>query len=158
MTSHDAGAAVFPAMVRGASRSDDLASFARHMLWSRRQRERRLPEIDFGEPAWDMMLDLYVSHVECRPLSVSDLCLSAGVPTTTAMRRIRAMIAEGHLVNERDEQDRRRVHVRLSTGLVAKMEALLLDMRRKSIYVTSDPAPEPERPRMLVMATDGWNG
>jgi DNA-binding MarR family transcriptional regulator len=158
MTSHEAGAAAFPVMVRALGRSDDLASFARHLLWSRRHRERRIPEIDFGEPAWDMMLDLYVSHVERRPLSVSDLCLSAGVPTTTAMRRIRAMIEEGHLVNERDEQDRRRVHIRLSIGLVAKMEALLSEMRRKSICVTRDPAQEPERPRMLVVAADSWNG
>lgn len=31
------------------------------------------PEL-FGEPAWDILLDLYIAHAEAKPVSVSSAC------------------------------------------------------------------------------------
>src|SRR3546814_1454123 len=46
----------------------------------------------FGEPAWDMLLDLYAAALEGRRLSVSSSCLAAGVPPTTALRWQRLLV------------------------------------------------------------------
>jgi len=36
-----------------------------------------------ADPAWDMLLDLTAARAESRAVSVSSLCIAAGVPTTT---------------------------------------------------------------------------
>jgi hypothetical protein len=111
-------------------RPEELTAFARTLLQGRRKRERVMRDVDFGEPAWDMLLDLFASERERNPITISGLCLTAGVPTRTAMRRISAMIADAHLICERDQRDRRRVNVRLSAELSAKMETVLTEMYR----------------------------
>ncbi|MEZ5655102.1 MAG: hypothetical protein R3E04_04340 [Sphingobium sp.] len=56
----------------------------------------------FGEAAWDMLLDLFVSRSENKRVSVSSLCIASGVPATTALRgRVRqdgvnSALATGH--------------------------------------------------------------
>jgi DNA-binding MarR family transcriptional regulator len=114
---------------------DRLAMFARFILTMRRSRESALPLIEFGEPAWDMLLDLYVQHVEGHKVSVSSLCTAAAVPPTTALRWIDAMAGAGHFVRRPDPQDGRRVHVSLAPALLAVVESYLADMRQRALAV-----------------------
>ena len=37
----------------------------------------------FGEPAWDILLDLYIANVENKPVSVSSACIGSAAPPTT---------------------------------------------------------------------------
>lgn len=68
----------------------------------------------FGEPAWDILLDLYVAELRERRVSVSDACLASGVPPTTALRWL-ALLEEANLVERhKDPHDARRVHLELS--------------------------------------------
>jgi DNA-binding MarR family transcriptional regulator len=114
---------------------DRLAMFARFILTMRRSRESALPLIEFGEPAWDMLLDLYVQHVEGHKVSVSSLCTAAAVPTTTALRWIDAMAGAGHFVRMPDPCDGRRVHVTLTPALLDAVETYLTDMRQRALAV-----------------------
>ena len=99
--------------------------FARRLIAQRRQRERLLgPEL-FGEPAWDMLLDLFVAHKEKARVSVSSLCIGAAVPSTTALRWIQSMTQKEMLIRHSDPTDGRRVWIELAPHMVEKMEALI---------------------------------
>src|SRR3546814_18995118 len=38
----------------------------------------------FGEPAWEMLIDLFIHAGEGRPLSTSDLCVTSTIPMSRA--------------------------------------------------------------------------
>lgn len=71
------------------------------------------PEL-FGEPAWEMLLDLAVAEGDGNRLSVSALCIGSCSAPTTALRYIKAMEQAGIVRREEDAADARRTYVRLS--------------------------------------------
>lgn len=75
----------------------------------------------FADPAWDMMLDLAIAMAENRRISISSLCIAANVPTTTALRHIKAMKDDGYLIIVGDPEDGRRKHVMLSENAYEMM-------------------------------------
>jgi hypothetical protein len=87
----------------------------------RRSRQRCFPNDIFGEPAWDMMLDLFIAHGEGKLVSVSSLCLASAVPPTTALRWINILEREAILARDPDSNDGRRVHLSLTTEATAGM-------------------------------------
>jgi DNA-binding MarR family transcriptional regulator len=91
------------------------ARIARHYLLARRRRERLFPEGLFADPAWDILLDLFACEAEGRRLSVSDACLAANVPPTTALRWLAQLEARGLVERQPDPADGRRVFVTLRT-------------------------------------------
>jgi DNA-binding MarR family transcriptional regulator len=99
------------------------ALLARALIRQRRLRTDFLPATLFGEPAWDMLLDLYAAHYEGRPVSVSSLCIASSVPSTTALRAIEAMEREGCILRERDPSDGRRIFLKLSDVRRAELDA-----------------------------------
>lgn len=107
--------------------ADDLTRYARHLYRVRRQRDALFGPI-FGEPAWDMMLDLFIRQNDRSATSISSLCIAASVPQTTALRWITAMIADGTFTREDDPFDRRRSYVQLSADTRQRMVQLLQTM------------------------------
>ena len=76
-----------------------------------RQRQLRARFFDgdlFGDPAWDMLLDLTAARAEHTRVSVTSLCIASGVPPTTALRWIGQMTEAGLFQRVEDEADRRR--------------------------------------------------
>lgn len=98
---------------------------ARAILALRRARGRFLAAIHLADPAWDILLDLYVAERTRRPVSISSLCVAAAVPQTTALRWIKLLTEQGLLHRSDDDTDRRRVNVALSAEAVVAMEACL---------------------------------
>ncbi|MGJ0236998.1 hypothetical protein ACQEPB_00555 [Novosphingobium fluoreni] len=90
------------------------ARHIRKILRHRDMRRKFFPDELFGEPAWDMLLDLTAACVENKRVSVTSLCLAAGVPPTTALRWIAMLVERNIFVREADQTDRRRAFVRLS--------------------------------------------
>ena len=76
----------------------------------------------FGEPAWDILLDLYIAHVENKPVSVSSACIGSAAPPTTGLRWLGVLTEEGLILREHDPEDQRRVLVRLSDRGLAAMD------------------------------------
>ena len=68
----------------------------------------------FGDPCWDMLVDLGISHMQERPVSVSSLCIAAGIPQTTALRRIADLENVDLVKRTRDPDDGRRIYVALT--------------------------------------------
>lgn len=74
----------------------------------------------FGEPAWDILLDLYIAHAENKQVSVSSACIGSAAPPTTGLRWLGVLSEQGLILREHDPVDQRRVLVRLAEkGLTA---------------------------------------
>lgn len=86
----------------------------REIVRNRKHRKTVFGEGLFSDPAWDMILDLTVAHLEARRISVSSLCIASGVPPTTALRYISLLVDEGIFVRESDACDKRRAFISLS--------------------------------------------
>lgn len=68
----------------------------------------------FGEPGWDILLDLYIAERRRTEVQVSSVCLDAGVPSTTILRWIARLEQEGLIYRIADNADARRRYVRLT--------------------------------------------
>ncbi len=86
----------------------------RDVLKRRRKRAKFFGEELFGDPAWDMILDLAAATAEGQRVSVTSLCVAAAVPATTALRWIGQMVDAGLLVRQEDSIDKRRTYIALS--------------------------------------------
>lgn len=76
----------------------------------------------FGEPAWDILLDLFIAHAEGKSVSVSSACIGSAAPATTGLRWLGVLADEGLVVREGDASDQRRVLVRLTAAGLSAME------------------------------------
>lgn len=90
-----------------------------------RERDKFLGPLLFSDPAWEMLLDLYVNHCRRRPVSVMDLCIASGVPTTSAHRWIGVLEGRQFICRKPDPFDRRRFLISFTDLGLAKMEAAL---------------------------------
>ena len=99
-------------------------ALARKTYAMRRKRAAIFGNADlFGEPAWDIMLDLFIAHGDGKQVSVSSACIGSAAPATTGLRWLAVLADEGLILRESDPQDQRRVLVRLSdAGLAAMSE------------------------------------
>ena len=69
-------------------REPALSRLVHEVLRSRRRREKIFGIQLFGEPAWDLLLELYTAESVGQRLSLWDACLATSVPASTAMRWI----------------------------------------------------------------------
>jgi hypothetical protein len=68
--------------------TDTLLRHAERMIQERENRSQHFPTMPLGEPVWDLLLDLFVSHVRCRQISITSACIATNAPPTTALRYI----------------------------------------------------------------------
>ena len=92
----------------------DLAATARHYLRCRRRREGVLAGELFADPAWDLLLDLFACASEGKQVTVSDACIAANVPASTALRWLTKIESCGLIARRRDPADGRRTHLELT--------------------------------------------
>lgn len=91
------------------------AELARDLYLTRRKRESIFGNGElFGEPAWDILLDLYVAYAERKKVSVSSACIGSAAPSTTGLRWLGILSEQDLVTREHDPEDQRRVLVRLS--------------------------------------------
>lgn len=94
---------------------EHFADMARRTYNLRRQRAAIFGNPDlFGEPAWDILLDLYIAQVEGKPVSVSSACIGSASAPTTGLRWLGVLADHGLVIREPDPADQRRVMVRLT--------------------------------------------
>lgn len=112
----------------------------------------------FGEPAWDILLDLFIASKERKRVPVTSACIGAAVPPTTALRWLQVLEKEGLVIRESDPNDARRMFVGLTAHAYAKMVFYFSEASRP---VRSDEAhdilhadQDDDRRRSLAKATD----
>lgn len=131
---------------RAPFRDDDTAPdtevfvhLAQQEYASRRSREHCFAANIFAEPAWDMLLDLYVQQHRGRPVSIHSLCIAAAVPATTALRWIGKLDDCGLVARERSARDNRVIHVALTAQGQAAMERYLAERARPAKWAGGAP-------------------
>lgn len=93
------------------------------VIRARRERTQFFRADLFADPAWDILLELYLADLAQRRVSISSLCIGAAVPATTALRWINTLEKEGLLRRNNDPFDGRRVYASLSETGLNKMDA-----------------------------------
>lgn len=97
------------------------AKLAATQYATRRRRTEIFGNVElFGEPAWDILLDLYIAHAKDIAVSVSSACIGSASPPTTGLRWLGVLADKELILREHDPNDQRRVLVKLSEkGLCA---------------------------------------
>jgi DNA-binding MarR family transcriptional regulator len=99
---------------------------AARLYASRRTRTNHLPANLFGEPAWDILLDLVIQQSQLNSVSVTSAGLASGVPATTALRWIQQLEQDGLVERLPSDMDRRVHYLKLTQyGLKVMIECLL---------------------------------
>ncbi len=78
-----------------------------------------------GDPAWMMLLDLFMTSMAGKRLSVTSLCIGSRAPSSTALRYLMLLCKDGLAERIADQRDGRRSHVLLTAaGLRAMLDIL----------------------------------
>ncbi|WP_197063538.1 helix-turn-helix domain-containing protein [Novosphingobium malaysiense] len=94
----------------------------------RRHREKVFQTAQlFGEPTWDILLDLFMAELKNIKMQTTSVCIGAQVPQTTALRWIALLEREELVRRYRDSQDSRRVYIQLTDAALRKMVQIFYD-------------------------------
>lgn len=108
--------------------SEERRQLLRAILRFRVGRERIFGGDLFGEPAWDMLLELYEAELRGKEESVTSLCIGARVPATTALRWLRTLEVRGWVERRPDQRDRRRSFIHLADKARDALEAMFSEL------------------------------
>jgi Winged helix DNA-binding domain len=98
----------------------NLALKAQVICAQRDKRRVHVPEELLGEPAWDMLLDLFMQFAGGAKVSTTSLCLASKCPSSTALRYIGQMADLGLVKRSHSAFDRRVTFVELTdAGVLA---------------------------------------
>ncbi|GAA4001943.1 MarR family transcriptional regulator [Sphingomonas humi] len=119
-----------------------VVRLARSILQSRRRRAEHFGPVLFSEPAWEMLLTLFVYADGGERMSVTRLAEFVGTPLTTAIRWLDYLESQRLIERRQCENDRRKFLVELSgkgrSMLHAYFENLLTTLPPLSDIVTRD--------------------
>lgn len=123
----------------------DLASLAhgstaillKQIRTARRLRTEFFDRDLFGEPGWDILLDLFQRQLNQHRTSVTKLATVAGVPATTVVRWLHAMERRGLIQKNPDHMDSRRVFVSLTEECIELLQAYFASLEAKTISLYS---------------------
>lgn len=104
---------------------ESLSMQVRCYLRARRLRDGLFPEGIFADPAWDMLLDLYACRLEGTEVCVSNACIAARVPHSTALRWVDRLEEFGLVERRPDPVDSRRIYVGLTDIATWRIELWL---------------------------------
>lgn len=99
---------------------------AKTMYAFRRRRDIKFEGLAlFEDPAWDILLAIYIDEADGRLVSVSSACYASHVAPTTALRWIARLEQTGALERTDDPHDRRRSYLRLTSVTRSHLDELL---------------------------------
>ncbi len=82
----------------------------------------------FADPAWDIILDLYIHNSKNQDVCVTSACAAAMVPITTALRYITVLSDRGMIERSKNQKDGRSYLLRLSPEAAHIVEELLTEL------------------------------
>ena len=92
----------------------DLVARAREVLAVRKARRRYFPPDLFHEPAWEMLVALFIIYETDHSMNVKALVSCSDAPATTSQRWIDHLHKSGLIDRVTDTVDRRRIDISLS--------------------------------------------
>jgi hypothetical protein len=104
----------------------DYGRIASTIYSARRRREKIFGGlVFFGEPAWDIILDLVISESRNKRVSIKDAIIASCAPSTTALRWLSVLEEHGVIQRFRDVTDARRTFIELTPLGREKVRAAL---------------------------------
>lgn len=97
-----------------ACQQSETRTTAASILKLRTRRNQIFGKGIFGEPAWDILLQLYDAQLEGRTEYVTGLCAGTGVPPSTVLRWIHCLLEREWIERKSDGRDQRRLIVSLA--------------------------------------------
>jgi DNA-binding MarR family transcriptional regulator len=91
-----------------------LLDRAKKTFDERRRRARFFDADMFGEPAWDILLALYISEQEGARQTIARLTENVGSPPTTILRWVYALEERGLMARESHPNDLRKIFVEIT--------------------------------------------
>lgn len=88
-----------------------LTALARRYLQARERRKLAGTDL-FGDPIWEVLLDLVAAEFEGRRISVKSACHGSGAPCSTALGYVGKLQEAGLIYRIGDKTDRRRTFVK----------------------------------------------
>ena len=85
-----------------------------------------IPTQHFGEPAWDILLDLFIRTMRGQSTRSTSACIASCSPPTTALRYLDQFVKDGMVIREENSDDKRVVHVRLSDVAIESIGSLMM--------------------------------
>ncbi|KQS03806.1 hypothetical protein ASG11_05735 [Sphingomonas sp. Leaf357] len=92
----------------------DLVARARNIMASRKARRKFFPADLFHEPAWEMLMALFIIYEGEHTMNVKALVSCSDAPATTSQRWIDHLHKSGLIDRVTDTIDRRRIDISLS--------------------------------------------
>jgi hypothetical protein len=106
---------------------EKLATIAASIFRARRRRAKLFAASLFSEPAWDMLLELFVGSIRERPVTASGLCRAADVCEATGQRWIEMLEAQGLVRRRSVSEDGELRLVEISDGGFESMRQYVLE-------------------------------
>lgn len=130
-----------------------LANFITRLRKLRMLRNEIVGAPLFRDPAWDMLLELFVAHEREEEITITSLCYASGVPLSTGTRQFQRLEEHGLVSREGDREDTRRCIARPTAKAlrsVAKIADLYLEETASLAATAVAPvetaaAPDPEQ-------------
>lgn len=106
-----------------STKKPSQASQARILFQRRRDRDTLFSEFSlFGEPAWDMLIVLFIAAEEDREINLDSLCLEIALTAPTALRWISVLEANGLIERSTDLINISNTIISISTNAKDNME------------------------------------
>ncbi len=111
----------------------ELLAVLRTLKRTSDQRSEFFDQTIFGDPCWDILLELTAARIQGQSVPVSSACNATHLPFSTALRYIRRLVELGMIKRWQDPNDRRRDLLDVEDAAFNSMKALIGNMRRKIV-------------------------
>lgn len=102
-----------------------LLAEARRLSRARRARDDVFGHDLFLNPAWNILLELFIAAEEGRNVTIKSACVASGVPQSTALRHIAHLVDIRLAVRHVHPSDARSAYLKLTERGRAKMAAFI---------------------------------
>ena len=110
-----------------SSRPSERLNTAIAWIRARAKRDEAFGDDLFFDPAWSILLELYVHHRQRTAMSITSLCHAAKIPPSTGLRWLTLLEKRGLVTRESDPFDRRRTYALLTDEALERLERALDD-------------------------------
>lgn len=97
---------------------------ARKIYSARRIRDNIFKSDIFSEPAWDILLGMYIAHAEMRQSTVKSVYLASCVAMTTALRWTKNLEERNLIMSVKSSRDKRVRLLELTPKAISKLEII----------------------------------
>lgn len=121
---------VQPMPVKNASRRNSTPHLAtaKALRANIIEREKALPFLPSCNPGWRILLEIFISEGEGKPICVTDIGYTAELAGATTLRWLRLLESEALVTRHPDETDRRRCWLTLADEGRAAVVRVLSDL------------------------------